>query len=381
MARGTPVLKGNVWYAVYRVPADDGKKCKQKWARIGRNDVKKGHPDYATKKMVEAYLDEISISITQGTYVNLPDIRFSEFAKSFIEAHAARVRESTLCKYKTHLDYRIIPFFKHRTLKGIKPLDVEKFLTGLIAEGMSPNNAKKYLATLKMVLRRAVELGYLMKSPAEFIKPPRTTKTEMNYLSPPEIQLLIEDTNEHYRTLIMSAAYTGARQGELLGLQWDDIDFNSGYIYIRPNGIRDLKSAAANRKIPMIPELKKALQAHQLKQMVEQSKNPKNLVFTNTVGNIINPSNLDSRVLKPALTLAGLRSVRFHDLRHSYATALLSSGEPLRYVSKLLGHSDASITLKVYSHVLPETEVDAHERHARIFAPSKALELDRCYRC
>ena len=54
MARGTPVLKGNVWYAVYRVPADDGKKCKQKWARIGRNDVKKGHPDYATKKMVEA---------------------------------------------------------------------------------------------------------------------------------------------------------------------------------------------------------------------------------------------------------------------------------------------------------------------------------------
>lgn len=378
MARGAAILRGNVWYAYYREPAErteDGKKKqKQKWVRMGRNDVKKGHPDYCTKKMVEAYLDEISISITQGTYISLPDITFKEFAESFIKAHRTRVKTSTITKYETHLNYKLIPFFKNRTLKSIKPLDVEKFMTSLIDGGMTPNNAKKYLVSLKTVLKRACELGYLVKSPAEYIKPPRTTKTEMDYLSPSEIQLLIENTNKHYRALIMCTAYTGARQGEILGLLWDDIDFASGYIYIRPNEIRDLKSAAANRKIPMMPELKKALQAHQLKQMVEQSKNPKNLVFTNTAGNIINPANLNSRVLKAALKLAGLRSIRFHDLRHSFATALLTNGEPLRYVSKLLGHADAAITLRTYTHVLPETEHNAHERFSAIFNPSEVLE-------
>lgn len=374
MARGCAIKRGNVWYAYYREPAENGEKPKQKWVRIGRCDVKRDHPDYANRSMVEAYLDETSTSIRQGTYINLPDMLFSEFAETFLKAHKARVKESTIVKYQTHLNYKIVPYFKGRTLKSIKPLDVEKFMMGLMDGGMSPNNAKKYLTSLKTVLKRACELGYLVKSPAEHIKPPRTTRAEMDYLSPAEIELLVAGTGKKYKTLIMCAAYTGMRQTELLGLQWDDIDFAGGYIHVRPNKLRGLKSEAAKRKIPMIPKLKSALQAHQLEQAVNQSSNPNNLVFPNANGNLLNRSNLDGRVLRPALALAGLRRVRWHDLRHSYATALLSSGEPLRYVSKLLGHADAAITLRVYSHVLPETELDAHERHQAIFTPSKALE-------
>ncbi|MHB8841972.1 MAG: tyrosine-type recombinase/integrase [Candidatus Aquicultor sp.] len=391
MAKGTVVVRANgknlskdskdrkgVIYAVYEEPREDDEKRKQKWERLGRNDVKKGHPEYFTISMAEAYLNEQLNNINQGTYTSMPDVGFKDFCNDFLKAHASRVKPSTLTVYQIHANNKLIPFFGNRKLKSIKPLDIERLLTSLLDEGKTPINTKKYLVTLKLILKRACELGYLVKSPAEYIKPPRTTKTEMAYLSPSELRLLIKNTDERYRALIMFAAFTGARQGEILGLQWDDIDFNSSYVYIHPNEIRDLKSAAANRKIPMAAELKEALQAHQLKQMVDLKSNPKNLVFTNTAGNSINPSNLDKRVLKPALTLARLRSIRFHDLRHSFATALLTNGEPLRYVSKLLGHADAAITLRTYTHVLPETEHNAHERFSTIFTPTKPLVLDRC---
>lgn len=358
MARGSIRKRGDNYYVIYRhaVETDEGVTYKQKWKRIGPK-----------KRDAERYLEEVLPQITNGTYQDLPDVTLKEFATTFIEAHATRVRENTLRKYKTHLNHKILPFFAGRTLKSIKPLDVEKFLTSLINEGMSPNNAKKYLMTLKMIFKRACELGYLVKSPAEYIKPPRTTKTEMNYLSPTEIQSLISNVKEKYRALVMLACYTGLRQAEAFYLQWGDIDFANGYVHVRPNKLREVKSAAAVRKVPMIPELAEALQQHQLRQAVTVNENPHDLVFCGTKGNAWDPWNIEVRVFRPALALAGLRRVRWHDLRHSYATALLSSGEPLRYVSRLLGHADASVTLRVYSHILPETEVDAHRRHRAIF--------------
>ena len=125
----------------------------------------------------------------------------------------------------------------------------------------------------------------------------------------------------------------------------------------------------------MIPALKEALEQHRLRQSFEIEKNPENLVFCNNKGKPMSPWNIEVRVFRPALALAGLRHVRWHDLIHSYATALLLSRKPLRYASRLLGHADASITLRVYSHVLPETEVDAHERHQAIFKAPKAPSL------
>lgn len=367
MARGSVRKRyDHVWYAIY----DDPDSGKQKWERIGRDDVPKGHHDYANKAMAEAHLNEVMVSIDKGSYVCLPDLKFDEFAKKFLEVHADQVKQSTLTKYKTHLNYKIIPYFKSYRLKSIRPYHIQEFLQSLKEEDMTPINRKKYLVTLKLVLNKACDLGYIAYSPAQKIKAPKIkTKPKFNYLSPAEMNLLIKHTDGKHRVLIMFACRTGLRQNEQLFVLWDDIDFNGGYVYVRENDLRGLKSESSERKVPLEPELLEALNVHKLKQMetLKAGQNPDNLVFTSSTGTALNPSNLDRRILTPALTMAGLRKVRWHDLRHSYATALLSSGEPIAYVSKKLGHADPSITLKVYTHVLPETEEDEHQRHGEIF--------------
>jgi integrase len=139
---------------------------------------------------------------------------------------------------------------------------------------------------------------------------------------------------------------------------------------VRENELRGLKTEQSDRKVPLEPELIEELKIHKLNQIqdLKEGQNPHRLVFTSEIGTPINPSNIDRRILSPALTLAGLKKVRWHDLRHSYATALISAGEPLAYVSKKLGHANPAITLKVYAHVLPETEENEHERLKEIFS-------------
>ncbi len=351
--------KGNSYYVRFYDPTTG----KQKEVPAGK---KKGD---ANRLRIE-----IEGRIANSTYVSLPDISFKKYAEDhFLKNHARHVRESTLKQYKSHLTYRIIPYFESYMLKAVKKGDIESFLNHLADKTVSPNTSKKYLTTLKLVLKTAIADGYLVKNPAEHVRSPRIVKAEMNVLSPSEIELLIDNTDERHKTLVMLACYTGLRQSEAIYLRWEDIEFTSSRLFVRKTELYEPKTQTSLRAIPIPHELLEALKTHQLKQSVELDKNPYNLVFTNREGNPINPSNLDNRVLKPALRRSGLRSVRWHDLRHSYASALLAAGEPIKFVSSLLGHADASITLKVYSHVLPETEVNAHIRIQNVFKTTKPV--------
>ena len=359
MARGSIRKRGSTWTAIYYV---DGK---QKW---------KG--GFKRRMDAEAFLDEVNGQMRDGTYMDMPDISFEEFAEQFLSGHKARVRASTLEKYRTHCRLQLIPYFGKYTLKSIRPLDIERFLARLNDSGLGATTQKGYLITLKMLLRKACELGYLTKSPAEFTKPPRVVRVEMQVLDPEQIALLIKHTDERYKVLMMAACYTGLRQAELLGLCWDCVDFNCGLIYVkrtqRDGKFSEVKTDSSLRSVPMPPALIQALKEHQIRQLVELPQNEHNLVFTTTAGTPLNHSNLIKRVLMPALARAGLSAVRWHDLRHSYASILLSSGEPIKYVSSLLGHSTANVTLGTYSHVMPATKADADERIGSIFTPETA---------
>ncbi|GFP31089.1 MAG: putative defective protein IntQ [Actinobacteria bacterium] len=165
--------------------------------------------------------------IDRGEYQELPDISFEELAAKFLESQRARVREKTYLGYRGHLEGRLIGYFKGRKVKTIRPVDVESFLASMAQEGVSAATTAKHLGTLKMLLKRATQWGYLTRSPAEHVRPPRIPQKEMDFLSPEEMQLLIEATEERYRPLIMCACLTGMRQGEILGLQWGDIDLRA----------------------------------------------------------------------------------------------------------------------------------------------------------
>lgn len=283
----------------------------------------------------------------------------------------------TLAGYRQHLDLRITPYFGTWKLRSLTTEDVEGFKAHLAEQGVSAATAGKYLLTLKMLLKTAVVWGYLQANPAEYVKRPRHTRPEMSILTPRELERLIQATDARYRCLMMCAAYTGMRQGELLALQWPDVEFASNRIFVcrtlQRGNFYEPKSASSRRNVSIPAPLVEALKEHQLRQAVELEQNELELVFPNDNGEPLSASTVIHRVFEPALKRAELRRVRFHDLRHSFASALVSSGQNIKWIQKQLGHSSIQITMDVYSHLLPEVERDAPAKIEAALIPLKEL--------
>ena len=169
--------------------------------------------------------------------------------------------------------------------------------------------------------------------------------------------------------LYMLALSTGMRQGELLALKWDDVDLEGGVLRARRTltktgkvyAIGEPKTKNSRRVIRLSGAAVEALRGHLSRQLGEMERmgslyRPGGLVFATEVGTIINPSNVRNRSLRLLLKAAGLRPVRFHDLRHTCATLLLSKNVNPKIVSEMLGHASVSITLDVYSHLMPDMQ-------------------------
>jgi len=168
------------------------------------------------------------------------------------------------------------------------------------------------------------------------------------------------------------AVATGLRQGELLALKWEDVELEEAVLRVRSTltrsggtvSIGQPKTARSRRSVGLTEQGVSALRVHlsrQIREMEEMGSlyQPGGLVFANEIGGIINPSNLRNRSLKPLLQRAGLPKIRFHDLRHTCATLLLSKNINPKIVSEMLGHSSIAITLDTYSHVLPNMQQSA----------------------
>ncbi|GFP29329.1 hypothetical protein HKBW3S44_00474 [Candidatus Hakubella thermalkaliphila] len=341
-----PTRKGVVWAVKFR-----DQERKQHFKTIGPK-----------KKDAERVLAEVMREVHRGEYRELPNLSFAEFAKRWLEAQAANVRPKTLAGYRQHLKDRIIPYFGRYKLRSITTEMVEAFKARLMEE-ISAATTGKHLCTLKMALKTAVVWKYLRENPAAYVKPPRHVKPEPEFLEPSEIQALIQATDPGYRCLIATACFTGLRQGELLGLIWGDLDFASGRIYVRRSlqgGIlMEPKSAHSRRAVDIPPSLVQMLKEHQAFQAATLEFNELSLIFPNQAGQPMDRSNLQVRIFEPALKKGGLRKIRWHDLRHSYASMLINDGANIKYVQKQLGHASCQVTLDTYSHLIREAGWEA----------------------
>lgn len=176
---------------------------------------------------------------------------------------------------------------------------------------------------------------------------------------------LVKATPREWRALIGLAVYAGLRQGEILALRWSDIDWAGGRIHIRLNLQSKYKVAAAGmtevfglpktessrRSVPMRPILRHLLEQHKQ----AWRSNELDLVFANEAGQPIDVRNLIGRIYKPAVKRAGLREIRFHDLRHTFVTYCAGAGVPLAKVADWVGHSDSRIT-EIYRHASADSE-------------------------
>jgi integrase len=226
---------------------------------------------------------------------------------------------------------------------------------------------QKIHTVLHKALTQALKWNMILRNAADAVKAPRPAPEEMHPLSPDEARKLIEAMRgDKLEALYVLAVQTGMRQGELLALKWEDVDVNGGVIRIRRTLVRnggrialgEPKTKGSRRTIYLTDAAVEALKAHLEQQLADIERlgdlySDHGLVFTSGVGTLINPSNLRRRSFKPLLQRAGLPQIRFHDLRHTCATLLLSRNVHPKYVQELLGHATVAITLDTYSHMIP----------------------------
>jgi integrase len=162
------------------------------------------------------------------------------------------------------------------------------------------------------------------------------------------------------------ALTTGLRQGELLGLRWEDVDLGATRLRVRRTLVtgseltfNQPKSSQGCRGVALTPHAADSLEVHRYRQQGTSLDDATRLVFCTSKGTPIAPQNLVRRHFKPLLTRAGLPNIRFHDLRHTCATLLLGRGVHPKIVQELLGHAQIKLTLDTYSHVLPDTQAEA----------------------
>ena len=355
--KGSVVKKGRAWYCVYRVGGQ------QKWLKGG-----------STKKEAERVLTEIVNDINQGTYREIKEIGFNDFTKLWIETYAkTKCKDSTIRSYEDAIKVHLVPYFGNIQLTHISPHSVQKYVSKKLAERkqdkdgnliskLSPKTINNHLVPLKVMFKHAVRWEYLKENPALYVEKPRVEKEEMDFLTPDEVRFFLEKVTPKYYALFFTAVLTGLRRGELLALQWGDIEFTNNLIYIRRSLYKgdfiSPKSRSSIRKVVMSPTLASVLKQHKL----ESQPNELELLFANEKGKTLDPDNLIRREFKPALRRAELREVRFHDLRHTFATLLISQGENIKFIQSQLGHASIQTTLDRYGHLLPETHQEAGKR-------------------
>ena len=205
------------------------------------------------------------------------------------------------------------------------------------------------------------------------MKPPRAPRPERTALAPDQVRVLLDAARgERLEALYVVAVTTGMRQGELLALRWQDVDLDAAAVRVRATlsatkdgfEFAEPKSARSRRQLTLTHAAVTALRRHRTTQLEERlragaSWTDHDLAFASEVGGPLDGSNVLRRSFYPLLRRAGLPRVRFHDLRHSAATLMLSRGVPLKIVSEILGHSQISITADTYMHVTPGMQREA----------------------
>jgi integrase len=302
----------------------------------------------------------------------IPDQRAKTgpFLRQWLEEVARpTIRASTHDSYRDIVELHLVPGLGRIPLAKLTPADVQAFLNRKREGGLSARRVQMLHAVLRRALRTAEEWGMLSRNVARLAHPPRVPKHEIRPLTPEEAHQLIETSAEdRLRALWIAALGTGLRQGELLGLRWDDVDLEARRLRVchtlaRVDGklvLLEPKTDRSRRTI-MLPEVVvAALSAYRTRQKMERLVAGSRWidsghVFTTTIGTPLETAGV-TRAFQRALTRAGLPKSRFHDLRHAAGTFALSQGFTLEDVKQLLGHSSIVLTSNTYGHVLEQRQ-------------------------
>lgn len=308
-----------------------------------------------------------------GTLVDPSRVKAGDYFTYWFSIHEPTIRGTSASIYAGYINNRIIPTLGHIPLQKLTIDHLQSFYSSLINEGVKPKSVKDIHMIVNAALGQAVEWGKLGRNPASKAKLPRESKKEMQVFNKEQIQALLTFVEGHKLECIVTLALaTGMRQGELLALRWSDIDLERKMVqvqrtltYIPGQGLKEseTKTDSGRRSIVLADHAIAVIKKHRAAQLEQRHMagnkwREHGLVFCSIYGTHTWSANVRHAFVR-LLHDAELPIIRFHDLRHSCATALLCMGVHPKVVQEILGHSSVAITMNIYSHVLPSIQQEA----------------------
>lgn len=330
-----------------------------------------------TRREVQEQLAKALHEQQQGTLATGSRQTVKAFLLNWMEdVHKQNIRLGSQRRYTSLLKNHILPEIGHIPLQKLTAQQVQALYTRKLKSGLSVSMISGIHALLHKALDQAVKWKLVSINVCDAVSVPTKPKHENHPLTPEQAKKLLEAARSHrLETLLTVALATGMRKGELLSLRWADVDFEDMSLQVKrtflgkykgENKENEPKSASGRRNIPLAQFAVDALKQHRVRQLeahlqVGDAWVDRDLVFCKHNGDFIALTTFHE-LFKALLRDAGLPNIRFHDLRHSAATILLSMGVDMKVIQQILGHSNYAITANIYSHVLQSMSREAMQK-------------------
>ena len=359
------------WAAVVNLGWQDGKRRRKCFYGATRAEVQ--------EKLIEALRDR-----QLGLPVIVERQTVAQFLQTWLDGIAKpSVRPKTFDSYSWIIRHHLVPGLGRVALVKLSPQEIQAFLNRKLESGLKPRTVQHIHATLRAALGQAEKWGLVPRNIATLVKSPHVAQPEIQPFTPEDARAFLEGVRgDRLEALYSVAIALGVSQGEALGLPWSDVDLDAGILTVRHtlqrlDGklrlVEETKRHRRRRSIRLPQVSVAALWAHQVRQEQEHILagdrwQETGFVFTTTIGTPLDGPTVTHRFQR-ILKAAGLRLLRFHDLRHTCATLLLAQGVHPRLVMEILGHSQISVTLNTYSHVIPAMQREVAGKMDEILHP------------
>lgn len=319
-----------------------------------------------TQKEVRQKLTKILSDLDEGVYLEPVRIRVGAWLDDWLKNYTGSLKPATRSSYEEHVRVHLKPYFGGLLLRNLTPDKIQRVYNMLQTEkGLSPKSIKNINGVFHRSLEQARKLGYLKTNPLDAVILPRVEKTQVRTMEDSDMIAFLKAIKGHpYERILFVTVFTGLRQGEVLGLTWDCVDFEKNTLLInkqhnRVKGEKEYRfSSLKNDRVRMLTVAtdvmdvlreQKAWQDALAEQMGEAFDNRDNLVFTNEYGRYV-ANQAVYRNFKSIMKKIGLGDMRYHDLRHTFAVNSLKAGDDIKTVQENLGHATAGFTLGTYAH-------------------------------
>ncbi len=341
----------------------DGRWSGQYWVDTSRGRERK--TVYGkTKEQVRQRIARAIAERDVGVHFDAGGMSFGELLDYWLESFVrSRVKPRTYENYEYVVRMHLRPSLGNVKLDKLRSTHLQNLYADKLASGLSPRTVELVHTIAKAALKRAVRWEFVYRNVADSADPPKVPKKEVNVLTLPQVKTFLRAAKgEGLEALYVIALTAGLREGELLGLRWKDVNLEQGTLEVRQQLIRtrdgrffDTTKSGEGRDILMLPATILALRGHLERQNEERARRGElwqdyDLVFPTTIGTPLDVSDLTYRSFRPLLERAGLPRIRFHDLRHTYATLMLRVDAHPRTVQDILGHAEFGITMDTYTH-------------------------------